>query len=265
MKGLGFTVLEYNEDLEQAVINKKLWGEDLVVELPHPKKWENFGRRPFSVLLHVVASLSETDTKSPGFIEDYNKYQLELMEIRSSPGLGRNNYLEIPEGAAGTCLEEAVQASRRFRPDWEVYFMDLALQTSSRSNCMKRRVGAAIVKNRRVVSLGYNGTSSGALNCHEGGCFRCNANTRRGESLDACFCIHAEESALLHCDASTCEGAEIYTTVFPCRLCSRKILQMKISAVYYLHNYDNDQEVIKMLIENNVQLKCVRMNIRAWS
>lgn len=255
MKDLGFKVLDYSEDLEQDIIKQKLWGEDLVVKLPSPKKWNEFSRRPFSVLLHViVCNLSESDIKSQGFIGDYNRFQHELMEIRSTPDLSRNNYIEVPEGVQGKQLEEAIQYPRKFRPDWDAYFMDIAIQTSSRSNCMKRRVGAAIVKNRRIVSLGYNGTSTGALNCHEGGCLRCNANTRRGESLDACFCIHAEESALLHCDASTCEGAKIYTTVFPCRLCSRKILQMKISAVYYLYNYNNDQEVIKMFKDNNVEL-----------
>jgi dCMP deaminase len=76
--------------------------------------------------------------------------------------------------------------------------MRLANLAAQRSNCMKRSVGCVLVREKRVVSTGYNGTPRGMRNCNEGGCARCNAaGTRAGVALDTCLCIHAEENALL--------------------------------------------------------------------
>lgn len=100
------------------------------------------------------------------------------------------------------------------RPPWDAYFMRLASLASLRSNCMKRRVGCVLVRERRVVSTGYNGTPRGVRNCNEGGCSRCNSHgdgfgtpdangvasgvqMAMGVGLDECLCLHAEENALL--------------------------------------------------------------------
>lgn len=124
------------------------------------------------------------------------------------------------------------------RPPWDEYFMLLASLASLRSNCMKRRVGAVLVREKRVVSTGYNGTPRGVKNCNEGGCGRCNGygngldnshesegETRTlaimGEGLDECLCLHAEENALLEAgrervSGGGTEGAVLYcnTSVF---------------------------------------------------
>ncbi|CAD6566677.1 MAG: Deoxycytidine monophosphate (dCMP) deaminase [Tremellales sp. Tagirdzhanova-0007] len=85
----------------------------------------------------------------------------------------------------------------RLRPGWDTYFMTLASLASLRSNCMKRRVGALLVRSKRILSTGYNGTPRGTRNCNQGGCRRCNGSARGGEALDECLCLHAEENALL--------------------------------------------------------------------
>jgi dCMP deaminase len=85
----------------------------------------------------------------------------------------------------------------RLRPSWDTYFMALASLAARRSNCMKRRVGCVLVRQRRVVSTGYNGTPRGLRNCGEGGCARCNDGLGSGHGLATCLCIHAEENALL--------------------------------------------------------------------
>ncbi|KAG9087594.1 Deoxycytidine monophosphate (dCMP) deaminase, partial [Ceratobasidium sp. 392] len=91
----------------------------------------------------------------------------------------------------------ALRSTERVRPGWDDYFMLLASLASLRCNCMKRRVGAVLVRNKRVVSTGYNGTPRGLLNCNEGGCKRCNGTAKSGEAYDSCLCLHAEENALL--------------------------------------------------------------------
>lgn len=103
----------------------------------------------------------------------------------------------------------------RLRPTWDQYFMELASLAAQRSNCMKRRVGCVLIREKRVISTGYNGTPRGLKNCNEGGCEsiadgedldvmltlekgkRCNEGPGAGWGLDTCLCIHAEENALL--------------------------------------------------------------------
>ena len=74
--------------------------------------------------------------------------------------------------------------------------MSVAHMVANRANCIKRRIGAVIVKANRIVSTGYNGTPYRIANCIDGGCQRCNSDVRQGVSLDKCFCIHAEENAV---------------------------------------------------------------------
>ncbi|MCX7590104.1 MAG: hypothetical protein N2255_00600, partial [Kiritimatiellae bacterium] len=82
------------------------------------------------------------------------------------------------------------------RPDWDSYFMDIARVVARRGNCLRRRVAAVIVKNRRIISTGYNGTPRGVKNCFEGGCARCASEVASGERLGECVCSHAEENAI---------------------------------------------------------------------
>ena len=84
---------------------------------------------------------------------------------------------------------------QRLRPNWDTYFMELAHLASQRSNCMKRRVGAVLTQDKRILSTGYNGTPKGLRNCTQGGCPRCNNGVDQG--FAECLCLHAEENALL--------------------------------------------------------------------
>lgn len=85
----------------------------------------------------------------------------------------------------------------RLRPGWDAYFMQLASLAAKRCNCMKRRVGCVLVREKRVMATGYNGTPRGLKNCNEGGCGRCNSGSVGGTGLATCLCLHAEENALL--------------------------------------------------------------------
>lgn len=106
----------------------------------------------------------------------------------------------------------SLSSSHRLRPSWDTYFLSLCTLASLRSNCMKRRVGAVLVRNNRVLSTGYNGTPRGLKNCAEGGCNRCNGGAAGGTALDECLCLHAEENALLECgrERGGAEGTVLY-------------------------------------------------------
>ncbi len=83
------------------------------------------------------------------------------------------------------------------RPSWDKYFMALAKMAATRSNCLSRLVGAVIVQNDHVIATGYNGTPYKMENCDMGSCDRCLNVVKSGEKLTECFCLHAEESAIL--------------------------------------------------------------------
>ncbi|KAK4113987.1 hypothetical protein N656DRAFT_778047 [Canariomyces notabilis] len=144
----------------------------------------------------------------------------------------------------------------RLRPSWDSYFMALASLAAQRSNCMKRRVGCVVVRDKRVVSTGYNGTPRGMRNCGEGGCARCNAGQGSGHGLTTCLCIHAEENALLEAGRERVrEGAVLYCDTCPCLTCSIKIVQVGISEVVYSQGYSMDGETAAVFREAGVKLR----------
>lgn len=146
--------------------------------------------------------------------------------------------------------------AERLRPCWDTYFMSLAKLASERTNCMKRRVGCVIARDRRVIATGYNGTPSGVTNCWSGGCARCNGaqciSSQGGIGLDLCLCLHAEENAIIEAGRERCQNATLYCNLFPCVLCAKKIVQAGIRQVVYDKGYSTDEASSKLLEAGNV-------------
>ncbi len=151
--------------------------------------------------------------------------------------------------------------SRFMRPSWDEYFMNIAKVVAMRSNCMKRKVAAIIVKDRRVVSTGYNGTPRGAKNCNEGGCPRCNSMAQSGTALDECLCCHGEENAITQAayHGTSLKGSTLYTTFAPCLLCTKMIINSGIVEVVYNQEYPLNDRALSLLAECGVVLRRCRM------
>jgi dCMP deaminase len=147
------------------------------------------------------------------------------------------------------------------RPSWDAYFMSIARQVASRSNCVKRRVGAVIVVDRRIVSTGYNGTPRGVRNCNEGGCPRCNAFTEGGARLDECLCSHAEENAITQAayHGVSVRGGSIYTTFSPCLQCTKMIINAGLEEVAYSADYPLGEVALALLREAGVKVRQVAL------
>jgi dCMP deaminase len=146
----------------------------------------------------------------------------------------------------------------RLRPSWDSYFMSLASLAAQRSNCMNRRVGCVVVRDKRVISTGYNGTPRGLQNCGEGGCGRCNdaGSHGSGQGLATCLCIHAEENALLEAGRERLsQGAVLYCDTCPCLTCSIKIVQVGIGEVVYSQGYSMDGETAAVFRQAGVRLR----------
>jgi len=130
------------------------------------------------------------------------------------------------------------------RPEWDEYFMAVAHVVKQRSNCLTRQIGAVIVQGRQIISTGYNGTPRGIKNCSEGGCVRCAGRTEAtsGQDLDKCACCHAEENAIIQSalHGSRTNGATIYTTLIPCTLCAKMIINAGIIRVVAVSDYPDD-------------------------
>ena len=125
------------------------------------------------------------------------------------------------------------------RPDWDTYFMDIAHTVARRGNCLRRQVAAVIVLQRRIISTGYNGTPRGVKNCLDGGCPRCAGATASGERLGDCLCSHAEENAIVQAayHGIAVHGGTLYSTISPCLLCAKMIINSGLVEVVYEHEY----------------------------
>lgn len=148
------------------------------------------------------------------------------------------------------------------RPDWDDYFMEIAKVVALRSNCIKRKVAAVIVKDRRVISTGYNGTPRGVRNCNEGGCPRCNRYGAQGSGLEECFCSHAEENAITQAayHGVNLRDATLYTTFSPCLICTKMIINTGIQKVLYSVAYSLDHLSRALLKEAKVEVSQKRVD-----
>lgn len=135
------------------------------------------------------------------------------------------------------------------------YFMSLSEVVSTRANCIKRKMGAVFVKDNRIVSVGYNGTASNTIDCFDGGCYRCyHLAVSRAKLLEHCFCLHAEQNALLDVGntLSDYNNTTIYCTTFPCISCTKMIIQSNIKRVVYLNSYLDDEPNANYMRENGI-------------
>ncbi len=153
------------------------------------------------------------------------------------------------------------------RPSWDIYFMIQAVLAKLRSNCLTRQIGAVIVKNNRQISMGYNGTPSGIVNCFEGGCKRCSerikGEIKSAEHLERCLCVHAEANAIMQCvlygNAGSTRNATLYSTISPCIECSKMAITVGISKIVVLDKYTED--LSKYTIDGTDILKQVNIKL----
>lgn len=177
-----------------------------------------------------------------------------LREMMQTSTIIINNQFQTIASLHSHLASLSLSSPQRLRPSWDTYFLSLCTLASLRSNCMKRRVGAVLVRNNRVLSTGYNGTPRGLINCADGGCTRCNGAAAGGTALDECLCLHAEENALLECgrERGGADGTVLYCNTCPCLRCAVKIVQTGVREVVYQLAYSMDDRSRKIFQEANV-------------
>jgi dCMP deaminase len=127
------------------------------------------------------------------------------------------------------------------RPGIDDYFMNIAIMVSSRSTCLRRKVGSIIVRGKQIVSTGYNGAPQGVAHCLDLGCAR--DGVPSGERSELCRGAHAEQNAINFSAryGISIEGATVYTTHFPCSWCAKSIVNAGIRRVVFLNEYPDPQ------------------------
>ena len=130
----------------------------------------------------------------------------------------------------------------RNRPSWTKYFMDITELVAKRSTCLRRAVGAIIVKDKRILSTGYNGAPSGIRHCSEVGCLRERLKVPSGQRHELCRGIHAEQNAIIQAayHGVSIKGATLFCTNLPCSICAKMIINAGIKKVYYLSGYADE-------------------------
>lgn len=143
------------------------------------------------------------------------------------------------------------------RPDWQTYFFQIARLVASRSTCLRRQVGAVIVKDNRILSTGYNGTPAGITHCLERGCIREERNIPSGERHELCRGLHAEQNAIIQAayHGVSINGADLYCTNQPCIICSKMLINAGIKKIYICDPYP-DELAEEMLAEADIPLIC---------
>jgi len=141
------------------------------------------------------------------------------------------------------------------RPLWDDYFMDITERVATRSTCLRRAVGAIVVKDKRILTTGYNGAPSNIRHCRESGCLRERLNVASGERHELCRGIHAEQNAIIQAalHGVSIKDSTLYCTNLPCSICAKMIINAGIKKIIYLSGYA-DALSEEMLTEARVEI-----------
>ncbi len=125
------------------------------------------------------------------------------------------------------------------RPSWDEYFMEITRIVARRSTCLRRSVGAVLVKDRNILATGYNGAPSGVAHCLETGCLRERMGVQSGERHELCRGLHAEQNAIIQAakHGTSINGATLYCTTMPCVICAKVLINAGILRIVFSEGY----------------------------
>ncbi|MDA8124017.1 MAG: cytidine/deoxycytidylate deaminase family protein [Deltaproteobacteria bacterium] len=152
-------------------------------------------------------------------------------------------------------LGNALPNEGALRPEWDAYFLEIVGIVAKRATCRRRSVGAALVRDRRILSTGYNGAPSGLRHCLEIGCLREQQHIPSGERHELCRGLHAEQNAIIQAalHGVSVKGATLYCTNHPCVICAKMIINAGIVRIVVSGVY-RDLLAEEMLAEAHIEV-----------
>lgn len=178
--------------------------------------------------------------------KDKNKQQLQTVTKMAKVIINNDGTKEDLQVKADKFIQDWIYKLQEERPGWDDYFMNIAEQIKMRATCMSAKKGAILVKNKMIISTGYNGSPKKIKHCTAGGCQRCTSRhlgkIRSGEFTEPCICCHAEENAIVQAafNGVSTEGSVMYTTFTPCTNCAKLIINAGILEVIAKTIYPDD-------------------------
>jgi len=151
------------------------------------------------------------------------------------------------------------------RPSYDEYFMEMAYVVSKRSTCLRRKVGAILVKDKHILSTGYNGAPKGLKHCSEHGCLRENMNVPSGERHELCRGLHAEQNAIIQAAVFgvSIKDSVLYCTNTPCVVCVKMLINAGVNEIVYSGDYP-DELAKKILDESNIKIRTFNKKKPIW-
>ncbi len=142
------------------------------------------------------------------------------------------------------------------RPSWSEYFMAIAKLVATRSTCLRRHVGAVLVKDKRIIATGYNGAPSGIRHCEETGCIREKLGVNAGERHELCRGLHAEQNVIIQAAyyGVTTKETILYCTNKPCIICSKMLINAGVEKIFFLEGYP-DSLADEMIAEAQIEIE----------
>jgi len=146
------------------------------------------------------------------------------------------------------------------RPDWDEYFMEIAQIVRTRATCIRRQVGAIAVKDKRILTTGYNGAPAGLAHCSEVGCLRAEMNVPSGQRHELCRGLHAEQNTIIQAAVygTSIKGATFYVTHQPCVVCAKMLINAGIERLVILDDYP-DKLSEEMLKQAAIRVEKIRV------
>jgi dCMP deaminase len=182
-----------------------------------------------------------------------------VKSLRKSKKMGRkkknNGGVTCPDCIAGTCKIHSEPPKDTVRPSWDEYFMNLAEMVGTRATCTRHKLGAVLVRDRRILATGYNGAPKGLRHCLDIGCLRDKLKIPSGTRQEICRAVHAEQNAVIQAAVHgvSTAGSDIYITHSPCSVCAKILINAGIKRIFYKTGYP-DEFSKELLAEAGIEL-----------
>jgi len=155
-------------------------------------------------------------------------------------------------------MHKCHRPSTGLRPSWDEYFLDVAGLVARRSTCLRRNVGAILVKDKRILATGYNGAPAGLKHCLDIGCLRQKLNIPSGQRHELCRALHAEQNALIQASlyGISVKGSKLYATCQPCVICAKMLINAGIAEIIVIDGYP-DKMAMDFLRQAKIKVRKV--------